>query len=108
MRFVMLLVLVLFPLPVWADSVDLVLPPVLEATEAPFYQGAHVKLGDDMMPVQEGSLPKGQLAAYVPEKNAVIISNTPHATEADKGRALLEVLSALEAGAIAPSAGEEE
>jgi hypothetical protein len=94
--------------PVFAGEVDLILPPALESADAPFYRGAQVKLGDQLMPVREGALPKGQLAAFVPEKNAVIISNKQDASQADKGRALFDVLDALEAGAIAPAAGQEE
>lgn len=106
---VAVLVSLIFATPVLAAdmTVDLVLPPTLEKADAPFYRGAKVKMGDALVPVREGKLPKDQLAAFVPEENAVIISDSKAATEADKGQALLGVIDALQAGAVAPAAGRE-
>lgn len=88
-----------------AETVDLVLPPALTSHDAPFYEQAQVKIGERLIPVREGALPEGTLARYVPEQNAVIVSNSMNATEAEKGRALLEMMDALQASAIAPAAG---
>lgn len=89
-----------------AEEIDLILPPTLASADAPFYQQAQIKIGEDLIPVREGNLPKGTLAQYQPEKKAVIISNTASASEAEKGRALLDMMAALQASAIAPAAGQ--
>lgn len=94
----------------WAEdvAVDLILPPSLESKDAPFYRGAQVKLGDEMIKVREAALPEGQLAAFHPEEKSVIVSDKKDATEEAKGQALLEVLDALQAGAVAPAAGSPQ
>ena len=88
-------------------SVDLILPPALASKDAPFYEGAQVKIGDTLMPVRTGKLPSDQLAAFNPDAQELTISDSQSATETDKGKALFEVLDALQAGAIAPAAGTE-
>lgn len=85
-------------------KVDLLLPPQL-AKGAPFYQDARVKIDDAIVPVTQDSLPDGQLAAYQPEQNRVVVSNSKTADESAKGTALLEVIDAMQAGAVAPAAG---
>lgn len=91
-----------------SDSVDLILPPALASKDAPFYEGAQVKIGDVVMPVRMGDLPEDQLAAFNPEDKELVISDSKTATEEDKGKALFDVLDALQAGAIAPAAGVEK
>lgn len=88
------------------DNVDLILPPALASADAPFYRGAQVKIGDTLLPVQEGPLAPGKLAQYQPEKKQVIVSNDSSATEAAKGQALLDVVAALQANDIATAAGQ--
>lgn len=101
--------LFLLPLSAYAESetVDLILPPALASKDAPFYEGAQVKIGDTLMPVRTGALPEDQLAAFNPDGQELVISDSKAATEEDKGRALFDVLDALQAGAIAPAAGPE-
>lgn len=89
-----------------AVTVDLILPPALADKGAPLYRGAKVKIGDQLLPVREGALPIGQLAAFVPDQHSLIISNNPDASEEAKNKALFDVLDALQAGAVAPAAGE--
>ena len=90
-----------------SEQVDLILPPALASKDAPFYEGAQVKIGEALMPVRTGKLPSDQLAAFNPDAQELIISDSQAATETDKGKALFEVLDALQAGAIAPAAGTE-
>ena len=101
--------ILLLPFSAHADntSIDLILPPALASKDAPFYEGAQVKIGDTLMPVRTGKLPIDQLAAFNPDAQELIISDSQAATETDKGKALFEVLDALQAGAIAPAAGTE-
>ena len=91
----------------YMPQVDLVLPPALETPDAPFYRGAKVKVDSDMIPIVEGELPPGQVAGYAPEFHAVIVSNSNTISEADKGQALLDVVSAMQVGDIATAAGTE-
>ncbi len=104
---ILVAVLIGLTTPVAAANVDLILPPALESADAPIYHGAKVKIGDTTVPVKEAPLPPGQAAAYQPEKGAVVVSNRKDISEEVKSQALLEVLQALEAGAVAPAAGEE-
>lgn len=90
----------------YIPQVDLVLPPVLETPDAPFYRGAKVKIDDKTIPVIEGRLAPGQLAEYQPENGQVVVSNSDTISEADKGQALLDVVSALQVGDIATAAGQ--
>lgn len=102
--------LLLLPFSAYAESetVDLILPPALASKDAPFYEGAKVKIGDTLMPVRLGDLPDDQLAAFNPDDQELVISDSKTATEEDKGKALFDVLDALQAGAIAPAAGREK
>ncbi len=90
-----------------SETVDLILPPALASKDAPFYEGAQVKIGDALMPVRTGKLPSDQLAAFDPDNHELVISDSQNASETDKGKALFEVLDALQAGAIAPATGTE-
>lgn len=85
--------------------VDLVLPANLASPDAPFYQEAQIKIGDELIPVREGTLPAGVVVQYQPENKAVVVSNAKTLSEADKGRALLDVVDAIQASTIAPAAG---
>lgn len=87
------------------QQVDLVLPANLANPEAPFYQEAQVKIGNELIPVREGSLPAGVLVQYQPENKAVIVSDAKHSSEVEKGKALLDVVHAIQASTIAPAAG---
>lgn len=89
-----------------SQQVDLILPPTLQTPDAPIYRGAQVKIGDTLVPIHEAPLPAGQLAAFQPDKNRVVISNGTAKDEA-KTAALLQVLDALQLGAVAPAAGQE-
>lgn len=88
-------------------GIDLILPPALESADAPFYRGATVKMGDTTLAVRETALPAGVLAEFHPEQNAILVSDAADRSETDKAAALMDVLSALEAGAIATAAGQE-
>lgn len=88
-----------------AINVDLVLPATLASSDAPFYQEAQVKIGDQMIPVTQGALPSGVLAQYQPENKAIIISNAISSSEEEKGQALLDVVAAIQANTIIPAAG---
>ena len=92
--------------PVLSGDVDLILPPVLASSDAPFYRGAAIKVGNDVLPVTEAATSNGELAEYQPEQNQVVVSNAANASEEDKARALLEVVSAMQASAIATAAGQ--
>lgn len=89
-----------------SGDVDLILPPTLASNDAPFYRGASVKVGDTVLPVKEATLASGQLAEYQPEHNRVVVSNAAGASEGDKGQALLDVVTAMQASAIATAAGQ--
>lgn len=89
-----------------SGDVDLILPPALESSDAPFYRGASVKVGNNVLPVKEAPLPEGTLAEYQPEKNLVVISNSATASENDKGQALIDVVTAMQASAIQTAAGQ--
>jgi hypothetical protein len=109
MRLVLTLVLMLLPAVAFAQSapVNLLLAPALETPDAPFYRGARVKIGNEILPVQETELPAGTLAEYNPDLNSILISTTESASETAKAQALMDILSALEAGAIQTAAGRE-
>lgn len=87
------------------QQVDLVLPANLASPDAPFYQEAQVKIGNELIPVREGSLPAGVLVQYQPENKAVIVSDAKNSSEIEKGKALLDVVNAIQASTIAPAAG---
>lgn len=87
------------------QDVDLILPATLASSDAPFYQEAKVKIGSDIVPVTEGTLPEGTLAQYQPEKKMVVVSNSSRASETAKGEALLEVVAGLQASSIETAAG---
>jgi len=89
-----------------AQDVDLILPPALASKDAPFYQEAKVKIGNEVVPVKQGDLPAGTLAQYQPQNKAVIISNTSSASDNDKGQALLDVVAGLQANNITTAAGK--
>jgi len=111
MRIVALIFLGLVCLPLAAQaqqSVDLLLPPSLETPDAPFYRGARVKLGDDVMPVTEGRLPNGVLAQYQPENKKVVVSDDGNISENRKAQALMDVVTALQVGTIETAAGSAE
>jgi hypothetical protein len=114
MRFAIICTILMLFAPVAASvahaetaGIDLILPPSLESPDAPFYRGAKVKMGDTILPVREVALPSGVLAEFRPEQNAILVSNTADRNDTDKAAALMDVLSALEAGAIATAAGQE-
>lgn len=86
-------------------SVDLVLPANLASDDAPFYQEAQVKIGSELIPVREGNLPAGVLVQYQPENKAIVVSDAKNSSEAEKGKALLDVVDAIQASTIAPAAG---
>lgn len=92
--------------PALSGDVDLILPPVLASSDAPFYRGAAVKVGDTVLPVKEAATTNGELAEYQPENNQVVVSNAPNASETDKAQALLNVVTAMQANAIATAAGQ--
>jgi hypothetical protein len=87
-------------------DVDLILPPNQIAADAPFYRGATVKVGDKIIPVTEAATTNGQLAEFQADKNQVVISNAAGASESDKGQALLDVVTAMQASAIATASGQ--
>jgi hypothetical protein len=107
---------VLFALPAQAQQtvtdsstqVDLILPPQLETPDAPFYRGASVKVGEQSLPVIEDKLPTGKIAEYQPGRAAVVISNDANISENRKGQALMDVVSGLQANAVATAAGSEK
>ncbi len=70
-----------------SPNVDLVLPANLASADAPFYQEAQVKIGNELIPVRQGNLPSGVLAQYQPENKAVVVSDATGSSEADKGKA---------------------
>ena len=86
-------------------SVDLVLPGTLASSDAPFYRNAHVKIGEEMLPVQEVALAGNSLAEYQPEQNRVVVSNSKSVSDIEKGQALLDVVTALQASTVMPAAG---
>lgn len=92
--------------PILSGEVDLILPPVLASGDAPIYRGASVKVGDTILPVTEAATTNGALAEYQPEKNQVVVSNAATATDVEKAGALLDVVSAMQASAIATAAGQ--
>lgn len=111
MRLVFLALLTVLASPVLAQgmgSVDLILPPALESPDAPFYRGATVKVGADVMPVVEGQLPNGVAAQYMPDDNKVVVSNDNNISENRKGQALMDIVTALQAANVATAAGTEE
>lgn len=87
-------------------KVDLLLQPGLPTADAPFYRGAKVKIDEQIVPVQEGELPQGQLAEYQADKNVVVVSNATNVSEIAKGQALLDVVTALQVGGVATAAGQ--
>ena len=89
-----------------SGDVDLILPPALASNDAPFYRGASVKVGNNVLPVTEAATSNGSLAEYQPENNQVVVSNAANATETDKAQALLDVVTAMQANAIATAAGQ--
>jgi hypothetical protein len=89
-----------------SGDVDLILPPVLASSDAPFYRGASVKVGDVVMPVKEAATTNGQLVQFQPENKQVVISNAAGVSENEKGAALLDVVTAMQASAIATAAGQ--
>jgi hypothetical protein len=91
-----------------ASQVDLILPPQLETPDAPFYRGAAVKMGNDVMPVVEGKLPNGVVAQFQPERRAVVVSNDSNISENRKGQALMDVVTTLQTAAIQTAAGTEK
>lgn len=109
MRLILALVLMVLPVAAFAQSaqVNLLLAPALESPDAPFYRGARVKIGEEILPVQETELPTGTLAEYNPQLNSILVSTTNSASETAKAQALMDILSALEAGAIQTAAGRE-
>jgi len=109
MRLILALVLMVLPVAAFAQSaqVNLLLAPALESPDAPFYRGARVKIGEEILPVQETELPAGTLAEYNPQLNSILVSTTNSASETAKAQALMDILSALEAGAIQTAAGRE-
>lgn len=112
MRFLLALILMMAPFAAFAQDaglsgdVDLILPPTLASSDAPFYREAKVKIGETLLPVQEAALSGDKLAEYQPENKRVVVSNSASASESDKGEALLEVVTALQASTIATAAGE--
>jgi hypothetical protein len=92
--------------PTLSGDVDLILPPTLASSDAPFYRGASVKVGNTIIPVKEAATTNGQLAEFQADKNQVVISNAANASESDKGQALLNVVTAMQASAIATAAGQ--
>jgi hypothetical protein len=90
-----------------SQGVDLILAPALETPDAPFYRGARVKMGSSMMPVLEDQLPNGVLAAYMPERNAVVVSNDASISENRKAQALMDVVGSMGLSDIATAAGTE-
>ncbi len=105
-----LAVALLLAVPAMAQDVrvNLILSPHLVGQEAPFYRGARVKIGDEVIPVQETDLPAGALAEYNPQLNAVLISSDANTSLEAKSLALMDVLAAMEAGAIQTAAGREQ
>lgn len=91
----------------YLPQVDLVLPPALATPDAPFYRGAKVKVDDRMLSVTEGALAPGQIAEYQPENDTVVVTDSATVSEAVKGQALLDVVSAMQVGEIATAAGTE-
>lgn len=89
-----------------SGEVDLILPPSLASADAPFYRDARIKVGETVMPVEEAALPSGTLAEFQPENGRVVVSNSSTDSELAKGQALLDVVSALQASAIATAAGQ--
>jgi len=92
--------------PVLSGDVDLILPPALASADAPFYRGASVKVGSTVYPVKEAATTNGQLVEFQPDKNQVAVSSAAGASENDKGKALLETVTAMQASAIATAAGQ--
>jgi hypothetical protein len=86
-------------------DVDLILPPS-QTGNAPFYHGATVKVGDTIIPVKEAATTNGQLAEFRADKNEVVINSASNASESDKGAALLNVVTAMQASAIATASGQ--
>jgi hypothetical protein len=105
MKFVWAIILTLLAAPAMAEEVNLILSPGMAAADAPFYRGARVKVGNEVIPVQEADLPKGSLAEYNPDLNAIIISSDDKAPVETKALALMDVLAAFEAGAVETAAG---
>jgi hypothetical protein len=91
---------------VLSGDVDLILPPALASSDAPFYRGASVKVGDKVFPVKETATTNGQLVEFQPDKNQVAVNNSSSASETDKGEALLNTVTAMQASTIATAAGQ--
>ena len=92
--------------PVLSGDVDLILPNGVAVGDAPFYRGASIKVGEDVLPVKEAATSDGSLAEYQPENNQVVVSNAAGVSESDKGQALIDVVTAMQASAIATAAGQ--
>lgn len=107
MRYALItLVMMLMAAPAIAQDVDLILPPTLASDSAPFYKEAKIKIGNDIMPVKEGTLPDGMLVQFQPENRAVIVSDASDVTDEAKGQALLDVVIGLQASNIETAAGQ--
>ncbi len=89
-----------------SGDVDLILPPVLASSDAPFYRGAAVKVGDVVMPVTEAATTNGELAQFQTEKNRIVISNAENVSDNAKGQALIDIVTAMQASAISTAAGQ--
>lgn len=91
--------------PVETTTVDLILSPALELSDAPFYRGASIKIGARIVPITEGTVSGTSLAQYDPAKDIVVVSNASGASEIAKGEALMDVMAALQVNDIATAAG---
>ena len=83
---------------------DLVIGPVVGAND-PFFQDGTFMLGDQLISLEQGPLPKDKMVSYDPSKHKIIVSNDTTLSEADKGAALLQLMDALSVQSIEPAAG---